>query len=392
MHTYFATFLILVTTVSVSAQNNLDRTLSSVREKNKTIIAAKQNVATAQLGNHAGLTPENPSVSADYLIGRPVEGGDQFDFTITQGFDFPTVYSHKKNMANQQDELSTIGLSGVEQEVLLEAKITYLELIHLNRQKQTLEKRTANSTELVANYQKKYDAEQLSGLELNKAKLQLLNFQSELRTIESQVEVKTQHLTELNGGLELSINDLVYPVEPVVPDFNTLEALIEEVDPQLLWLNQQAVMNQTQVKIRKAMALPKLETGYHYQSVLGQVFNGIHFGLTIPIWEHKNTVKHAGANVQLTNLRLEEHKVEHYFEIKELYHNYETMKKMLTDYSELLDGLNSEEILNKSLELGEIDFITYVMELQYYYTFHDQLRAVEKDYQVALAKLFRHEL
>jgi len=392
MQTYFATFLILVTTVSVSAQNSLDRTLSSVREKNKTIIAAKQHVTATQLGNHTGLAPENPSISADYLIGRPVEGGNQFDFTITQGFDFPTVYSHKKRMANQQDELSTIGLRGVEQEVLLEAKITYLELIHLNRQKQTLEKRTANSTALVDNYQKKYDAEQISGLELNKAKLQLLNFQSELRTIKSQIEVKTQHLTELNGGLELSIQDLVYPVEPIVPDFNTLEASIEAVDPQLLWLNQQSVMNQTALRISKAQALPKWETGYHYQSVLGQVFNGVHFGLTIPLWEHKNTVKHADATIQLTDFRLEEHKVEHYFEIKELYHNYETLKETLTNYSELLDGLNSEEILNKSLELGEIDFITYVMELQYYYTFHDQLRVVEKDYQVALAELFKYQL
>jgi outer membrane protein, heavy metal efflux system len=50
------------------------------------------------------------------------------------------------------------------------------------------------------------------------------------------------------------------------------------------------VIGQQMVEVSKALNLPKFETGYHYQAMLGQRFNGLHLGLTIPLWENKNKV------------------------------------------------------------------------------------------------------
>ncbi len=384
--------LFIITSTSVLAQNSIDQAIDSVRQNNKTIISAKQYVVARGLEYHSGITLENPSLSADYMIGRPVAGGNQVDFLAVQGFDFPTTYFKKGELADQRSELLNIGLRELEQNLFLDVKLLGLQMISLNRQKLVLEKRKVNSELIVADYQKKFDLEEINALDLNKAKIQLLRIKSGLRLIESQILIKTQHLTELNGGSPLTIVDTLYPISPLVPLFETLEVSIEAVDPRLKWLDQQKIIYQSQVDVSKAMALPKFEAGYHYQSVLGQTFNGVHVGMTIPLWQSKNTVKASKANVQYGSLQLDEHRVDHYFEIKELYEQYENLKRTLEEYRVALEGLNSEELLSISLELEEINFITYSMELQYYYATYDRYAQMELEYHLILAELFKYQL
>ena len=280
----------------------------------------------------------------------------------------------------------------VRQNVLLEAKLAILDLIYLNQQRIVLEKREVSAENILTNYQYKYTLEQISAIDLNKAKIQMLNVQTQLRFIENKINVTTYHLTELNGGIPLSISDENYPISSTIPEFQAINDTIEAHDPDLKWLLQQNNTFQTQIDIRKAMALPSFELGYHYQSVLGQRFSGVHLGFTIPLWENKNTVKASIANAEFGELKIEEHKLQHQYEIKELYQEYETLKRVKEDYKTALEGINSEELLIKSLELGEINVITYSVELQYYYGALDQYAQVNLDYQKVVAKLFKYQL
>lgn len=391
-HKHVLACVVLFASQWMFAQNSIDQALNSIAENNKTLLAAKQYVAAKSLTLRTGITPENPFVTADYMIGRPVSGGNQLDFLAVQAFDFPSAYSKKSNLADENEALLTIQLKALTQDILLEAKSTLLELIYLNKQAIVLQGRAEESAKILANYQLKFDAEAISALELNKAKIQLLNFQSELRKIENDVLLKTEHLTELNGGKELKVSATEYPIQASVPAFETLEDSIEVNDPTLKQLNQQVEVYEATLLLNKAMALPKLEIGYHYQSVLGQTFNGAHVGVSIPLWENKNKVKAANANIQLGSLEVEEHKVKHYYEIKEWYQHYENLKQTVAEYKSALDELNSEKILLQSLELGEINFITYATEIQYYYTAKDTLSALEKECQLVLAQLFKYQL
>jgi len=384
--------LFLVASNLLNAQGTIEQALTSIAKSNKTLIAANQYVTAKKLELHTGITPENPFVSADYMIGKPVAGGNQFDFLFTQAFDFPSVYFKKSDLAGQKEEMLAINLEELRQTILLESKTTILVLIHLNKQRLAMQARVENSTLLVDNYQQRFIAEEISALELNKAKIQLLNFQTQLRTIKNEIKIKTQHLTELNGGNEITINDTEFPMLQLIPAFEVLEAAIEVNDPQLKTLHQQTEVYQTTLKLNRALALPKFELGYHYQSVLGQTFYGAHFGISIPLWESKNTIKAANANIQLGNVQVEEHKMQHYFEIKELYGKYQNLEQTIGEYNAILSGLNSEEILQQSLELGEINFITYSAEIQYYYNAQDALLELEKEYQIAVATLFKYQL
>ncbi|MFT5860316.1 MAG: cobalt-zinc-cadmium efflux system outer membrane protein [Flavobacteriaceae bacterium] len=386
------TLIIVISTASVKSQNSLDDVLHSIKQNNKTILSIAQYVVASNLENRTGLTLKNPSVSTDYMIGRPASGGNQVDLLAVQGFDFPTSYGKKKQLAAQQEKLLNLEKERTIQDILLEAKLVVLELIYLNQQKSILEKRKRSAADILTNYQYKFDLDQISALDLNKAKIQLLNVKTSLRTTESKITLITHHLTELNGGIPLSILDETYPISAAVPEFESINDTIEAHDPDLKWLVQKNATFRAQIDVRKAMALPSFELGYHYQSVLGQQFSGVHLGFTIPLWESKNTVKASVANAQFGEVKIEEHKLRHHFEIKELYQDYELLKLTREDYKTALDGINSAELLTKLLELGEINFISYSLELHYYYNTLDQYAVLNLAYQKVVAELYKYQL
>ena len=80
-----------------------------------------------------GINPSNPIVNIDYMIGRPVEGGNQMDFSIDQPFDFPTVYGDKKTLAKEILEKSNRKIKHQIQEILLEASLLTIQIIHQNK-------------------------------------------------------------------------------------------------------------------------------------------------------------------------------------------------------------------------------------------------------------------
>lgn len=89
--------IIFLITITLQAQNRLDSILTSIAIHNKTIITNTKYWEAKTLAYQTGLSPSDPKVDYDYLIGTPANAGNQTDFAINQAFDFPSVYRKKKN-------------------------------------------------------------------------------------------------------------------------------------------------------------------------------------------------------------------------------------------------------------------------------------------------------
>ena len=140
------------------------------------------------------------------------------------------------------------------------------------------------------------------------------------------------------------------------------------------------------------MALPKLEGGYRSQEFAGQTIQGIHLGITIPLWENKNKVKHQKAHLRFNDLQVEEHQNEHHNEIQQLYEKYSSLNLAIEEYQKLMASVNNNELLNKALELGEISSLQYFMEINYYYDSYDNFLSLESDYYQVIAELNKYQL
>lgn len=392
IHHSFLIIFLLIFASNGNAQTNVDSVLSSVSVNNKTILANEQFWEAEKLQFKVGLSPYNPKVDYDYLNGSPATAGNQTEFAVTQSFDFPTAYGKKKQLSNNQIAKAEFQLIATRQEVLLQAKNTAIELIYRNKLQKELMIRKQNTEKWLSDFQTRLDKGDGNILDVNKAKLQLIQINSEYQENISATNQLNQKLTELNGGIAITLADTAYPQQSDVPSFTELESEIEAANPVRKYLEQEINVGKSQVVLSRAMSLPRMEAGYRYQSILGQTFQGLHLGMTIPLWENKNTVKVRQASLVSNELDLQVHKNEHYHEILGLYEKYTNLKITLDEYKTLFGSLNNTALLEKSLTLGQISSIEYFLEIGYYYDALRNYLKTEKDYHQTISELYKHKL
>lgn len=383
-----ATFL----TSASFGQRNADSVVAQIERNNKDIQTNKKFWEARRTELKSGLTPDDPLVEYDYMWGSPVGAGNQRDFSISQRLDFPTAYKRKKELSEVQVVQTEIQQQVYRQEVLLEAKLLILQAIYLNKKGSELTRRLVNTQKLVQDYQKKLEKGDVIILDVNKAKLQLLNIQGEVALNENEKLVLRTKLTSLNGGIPIAITDTIYPVVASIPDFETLDSMIESIDPILRVYEQEKRIREKQIALQKAMNLPKIETGYHSQGILGQSYRGFHVGFVVPLWENKNKLKATQVNLDHASSAALAHILDHRLENKGYYDQLAVRLKLIQEYKELLSSLNNTTLLNKALSLGQITIIQYFYDESFYFSAYDKYLQAEWEYQQAIARLYKFQL
>jgi outer membrane protein TolC len=374
------------------AQSNIDNILTEIAKNNKTIQANTNYWNTQKVQYKTGNSLYNPTIEYDYLKGSPANAGNQTDLIITQSFDFPTVYGKKNELAKQLSTQADLQLKAVNQELLLEAKKICIELVYRNKMQVPLTKRKEATEMWLANFKKKLDSGDGTILDVNKAEIQLLEIKKQFQDNASIIAKLKEQLTSLNGGNSINLEDLTYFDVPVIPNFETLEKEIQAQDYLRKSLEQEKVIAQKQIEVSKALALPKMELGYHYQGILGQTYNGIHTGISLPLWESKNTVKLQKAKMVYAESVSTDHSNERYYEVKQLYGRYESLKSILADYEKINQSVEPIRLLDKALAAGQISALEYFVELNYYNTTFNSFLEIEKEYYDVVATLLKYKL
>lgn len=382
----------LTLTTNADAQSSLETVLASVEKNNRSLAADRQFWEAKKLEYKTGLTLPNPTVQGQYLFGSPATAGNQTDFFVVQPFDFPTTYKKRRELAAAQGAVSTFEIAARRQEVLQEAKLLCLEMIYRNKLAAQHEQRRTGLEKLRSDFQTKLDRGDGNILDVNKVRLQLL----EITQLQAENAVELQklqtQLTGLNGGEALVFADTVYPPLPEIAAFEQLEKEIEAADPLRQSLEQEKRIAEKQVELARSWRLPKFEAGYHYQGILGQRFNGIHAGVTLPIWEQKYHTEAQQAQVLFADLQIQRHRSEHFFEIKEGFERQVALRKSLDEYRTAIASVSNTALLDKALRLGEITTIEYFLELSFYQNALLHFLKTEHDYQVVVAELMQYGL
>ncbi len=388
----FSTLLLLWAGTGVHGQGNLPTLMRSVEQNNPVLKAQQAYRQARQLEVRTGLNPPDPLVEYDRLPGRPDGAGVQQEFSITQQLDFPTVYRKRKELARQQMAQAGQQIQIARQQILLDVQKTYVELVYTTKKVTQLQRRLADSRQLVAGVTEKLRVSDATALELNKARIQNLRVEKELRLALSQQRQEYLTLVELNGGAAVALADTAYPLLPTLLPFPLLDSLHEETDPTLAFLRQEVLVDQAQLDLSRALTLPRLQVGYHYQSILGQRYQGLHMGITLPLWEHRHTVDFRKAAIEASRARLAADRNQHYATLARLYEQYQGRLESLEEYRQTLVGLNSTELLETSLRLGQITTLEFILETTYLYDAQDTYLDLERDTYLAAFELLRYQL
>lgn len=372
---------------SLFSQNNIDSVLSEIESNNTTLSALKQSADANKLGNKTGIYLQNPEVEFNYVWGNPSAIGNRIDINVTQSFDFPTAYGYKNQISNIKNEQVELEYQKQRKELLFRARLVCYDLIYTNALRAELSERILNAESIVNSYKAKLDVGETNILEYNKAQLNLLNLSKQMESYTIEREALLGELTRLNGGIYIDLTDSNFQIAEIPVDFEQWYLQAEQSNPLLNWLKKGIEHSQKQVSLNKSLSLPKLKAGYMSESVIGQEFQGVTVGLSIPLWENKNTVKYAKANTLAMENIANDNKIQLYNQLEVLHRKATELQKSVTDYKERLQIFNNSELLKKALNKGEISLINYMIELSIYYQSVKASLEMERDMNKALAGL-----
>jgi outer membrane protein TolC len=373
------------------AQNTVDNVLNEVEKNNTTLSANRKSTDAEKIGNKTGISPQNPEVEFDYLWGNPTIIGNRTDFSIKQSFDFPTTYSYKSQISNLKNAQVELEYKKQRNELLYQTRIVCVTLTYFNALNVELSKRYANALKVAEAYKTKYNTGDVGILDFNKAQVNLLNISKELESNEIERNALLSELTTLNGGIQINFIDSVFSMQTIPADFEQWFTQAEANNPLLQWVKQEIAISEKQVKLNTASSLPKFYGGFISEKVVGQQFQGVTVGITIPLWETKNIVKYAKAQTIAMQSAEADAKLQFYNNMKALHIKVISLQNNVTDYRSKLAMYSNSELLEKAFNKGEISLTEYMYELLLYYESMYKLLEMEMNYNFAHAELNKHQ-
>jgi len=374
------------------AQSGIREVLKSIETNNKALQAGHRLNESQKLEARTGNYLPNPTVELNQLWADKSGGGNANELAVVQSFDFPTVYAHKNKLARLKALTSDHQYAATRQEILLKAQQICQEIIFLRKQKQLLDNRLKNAERLEALYQQRFRLGDANQLELNKIQLEKINAQTASRRNASALRAQSEQLQALNGGLPLEFKDTEYSGQALLPEYTRLESDYLAADPTLKSLSGESEAAQREIKVSRALTLPKFDIGYRRNGGSEEKMNGFRIGMSIPLWENKNTVKHAKALAEYTTLNAESNTEMLKATLRELYLQAQSLQTSKEEYAHTLHAQRNEELLNKALEAGQISMVDYFVEITILYDSIQNYLEIEKEYHQLVARLFQYQL
>jgi hypothetical protein len=362
-------------------------------ERNNTVLSALRKQAAAEKeGNKTGIYPENPEVEFHYLRGNRPETGDRIDFSATQRFDFPTAYYYRKKISGAQDRQVDLRYRIERKNILLEAQQIHIRLIYQSALFREWEERLDHARRTAQAYQARFDQGDVSAVDLNKANFNLLNIQKEYDATLTEKEFLLSELIRMNGGI--SLDEPFAELSPAMlpGDFEEWYAGQESKNFLLQYLEGETGVSREKEKLQRSLNLPKISAGYMSEKVLTEQFQGITLGVSLPLWENKNTVKRIKAQTLANRETEADVRIRYRNESEALYRKAVRLQKMANDFKQNKQTDNTAALLKKALDAGEISLINYLLELGVYYDWANNRLETERDLQLTVAELTQWEL
>lgn len=381
---------IIFISIAMAAQAGPDSIVSAIEANNPILSALRKKAEAQMLGNKTGIYLQNPELEFHHLWGNPSATGKRYDLSITQGFDFPTAYGYRSQISEIKNQQADLEYQRQRLDIVLEVRLLLIDLTRYNALIAELEKRRTHATEIADAYQAKFDNGEASVIEYNKAKLNLLNGQSALESAEVRRAGLLKELEGYNGGKPVIYEETRFRYRSLPADFETWFDEAVQNNPVLNWLSREIERNQKQQKLSTALSLPKFHAGYMSEQAEAEGFRGVTVGLSIPLWENKNTVKYARASADAAAEMKVGREIQFYNRLKALYTRAAGLLENVTEFRRNLALYDNSELLKKALDKGEITLIDYIMELTIYYESVDRLLTLEKELAETMAKLYQY--
>ena len=378
---FHLSFLAFLFSLSASGQQNYETIEQSILANNTTLKVLHSKMQAQQTQNHVGLTLEDPQVEYSHFFAPSTPDGRNYrnDLSITQQFDFATLFGLKRRLAQSQDELARLEYEAGRLQVVLTTRQAVVNIISYNRCLIRHKEEEQLLLQMVEKARKAYEGGEVNLLHLNKMQLLLTNLRSTIAEEETELQSCRLQLTALNNGTELVCVDTLYP------DFTA--ARLSHLDIFKEFVQKQKIDGQLQQRSARAERIPRLTLGYASEVSAEEKFRGFTVGMNIPLWSNRNKTKAAQQQRVAQELEAEDQLQQLIRQKKELQLRSAGLKAQVAQLQASLRQYSSADVLYKAYIRGDVSATEFYTEFLSEMELHHRAAQLERTYQQNLAEL-----
>ena len=386
----FPLALILSLPASIAAQG-IDSVLSAIETNNIQLKAmrAEINAATHELKAENSL--DGPSIEYSPFFRRGASGVASSEMVVSQEFDFPTLYAARGKSGKLQRNVLDKGLDSSRRDILLNAKLTCLELVYLDRQKEILAEREAVAVELQKLFGKRFDEGEVNILEVNRVKIENMEVLAAVAENRAAISRARNALTALNGDIPVDPGEISYPEIPLWLISDEGAPSLTENDTELKAAHASIEAARQEINVSRQGWLPKITLGYRRNTELDEASNGFLVGVSVPIFSNSSKVKAAKSRLVASQLNMDDTRARIANEVTSSLAELKSLHGVISLY-DLPLMKKTLALMKKSVELGNMSVIDFYIESDKIYSKIQDYLSLENRYHTLAATLLKNEL
>ena len=241
-------------------------------------------------------------------------------------------------------------------------------------------------------YKKAAEAGAETRLDYNKTVLERIAAHRELNTLKASRAALLASLQTLNGGKDVTDMALrlgaVYPIMPA-PGILSAET-IRERDPQIAAAQASLDAAESMVKVEKRSRIPGFSIGYEHEVEGSETFNGFSIGITLPMWGRKHQIKASKLEAEAALMDAEMALTRRMAEMDADRRQLDALRATIDEYEPVINDKTNYELLQKALKAGQINFLTFIQESNYFIAARRDYIDTLYEYNLTLSRLNRY--
>ncbi len=350
--------LLLLLAPTIVRADELRGLLESVERRNLELKGEREQMKAAGYELKEQNTLDATNIEYSPFFQKGAAGVASSELIVSQELDFPTLFSARSKAGKKQMEALEQKYQLDCRNILLQATESYIDLVRLVRVKKALEGQLADAEKLCESFEKKFNAGDATSIELNRIKIQVMDLKRELLANDSEIAAVKAAISNLNGYEDYSCEATAYPLW-TLSEANQMSL---DSDAEVKAAASEVESLRGEESVAKQSWVPKLTLGYRRNTELDEASNGFVVGASFPLFSTSSKVKAAKARKAAAEVDMENTRLRVAAEIDATRKDLAIISKSMGLYDvKLID--ETERLLNKSVELGNMTVTDYYVEL-----------------------------
>lgn len=368
----------------MGAAQAFDGFVAQVEANNPALAAERASEWAAVMTRVAENRVEATEIGFSYKWGEHPGDGNKLDFEVSQSFDWPGVYGARKRAARRAQDAGQARLQASKRALRLQVRTLLCGVVDANLRCDMLGEIVANLDSLHESMHYLLETRQITELDHRKVALEEVDMKSRLAEAERARAATLSELAALNGGmLPAGVADLrEYPAEKLQP----LVVYLHGEAPEVEALRGDAATMELDAKAERMALYPGFSVGYGFEREGTENFHGFSIGLRLPSYGAKPKAQAVGLEAAALEHKAEEARLSRRAAITADHAAAEISEGVLADYQRAF-GSDYPHLLKRSLVGGQISYIEYFSELNFYLTARLDYLSQLLEYHTLLARL-----